>query len=81
MTLSYHLSINKEKRPQHAARPSGLLNNPDKINTPILTQKALEHYSIDLSKGLRLQILSTNAMDILWKSARAFLPANLPIFT
>ena len=35
MTLSYHLSINKEKRPQQY-RPSGLLKNPDKFNTRIL---------------------------------------------
>lgn len=74
MTLSYHLSINKEKRPQQY-RPSGLLKNPDKFNT----RTALEH-SIDLTKVLRLQILSTMAMYcILWKNARALCQFHLPV--
>ena len=47
-------------------RPSGLLKIPIKS-----TLEALEH-SIALAKGLRLQIFSTMAMDILWRNARAF---------
>ena len=78
VTFSYHLSINKERRPQQY-RPSGLVNNPDKINTRILARTALEH-SINLTKGLRLQILCRIAMDVLWKNARAFCEFYLPAF-
>ena len=68
VTLSYHLSINRERRPQQY-RPSGLLKIPIKSTLESLLEKL---WNIQSPSPRDCDCFSTMAMDILWRNARTF---------